>query len=506
MLFWIMCAALAVLVVGAILLPFWRRGATAGRAEPAAAYDLRVYKDQLREVERDLERGVIGPDDADRLRAEIGRKVLDADRRLASATPAAERGGIVIAATLMLALLAGSVVLYLREGAPGAPDLPIATRRAAAQARYDSRPSQAEAEAAAPAAVAPEPTPEFAALMERLRTAMADKPDDLRGLALLARNEARIGNIAAARIAQEHLIELRGDDVSGEELLQLAALMTEAAGGLITPESEALIARGLHLDPHNPQGRYMAGLLQAQNGRPDQTFPIWDQLLREGPPDAPWIGPIRSTITDLAWLAGQPNYQMPQPAMPALPPMPGPDADQIAAAAEMTPEERQEMIADMVQRLQDRLLDEGGTADEWARLVSSLKMIGKADAAAEMATHARTALAGDAARLALIDHALSGTAATAAPGPTADDIAAAAEMSPEERQKMIADMVQRLEARLATQGGTPDEWARLIGALVTVGQTDHAREIWDEAQTRFAPYPDALAQLRAAAMQAGLIE
>ena len=78
--FWIICAALVAVVAIAIVAPLMR-----GRshvAEPAAAFDLRIYRDQLREVERDLERGVIDAGDAERLRIEIGRKVLAAMEQL----------------------------------------------------------------------------------------------------------------------------------------------------------------------------------------------------------------------------------------------------------------------------------------------------------------------------------------------------------------------------------------------------------------------------------------
>lgn len=83
--FWIICAALTAAVGLAIMAPLMRARATA--AQPAAAFDLRVYRDQLREVDRDLERGVISAEDAARLRTEIGRKVLEADRRLSQAAP-----------------------------------------------------------------------------------------------------------------------------------------------------------------------------------------------------------------------------------------------------------------------------------------------------------------------------------------------------------------------------------------------------------------------------------
>ena len=71
---------------------------------------------------------------------------------------------------------------------------------------------------------------------------------------------------------------------------------------------------------------------------------------------------------------------------------------------------------------------------------------------------------------------------------------------------MIAGMVSQLEARLAQQGGTPDEWARLISSLVVIGNTDQARAIWTEAQTRFASQPEALEIVRQGAVQAGLVQ
>ncbi len=45
-------------------------------------------------------------------------------------------------------------------------------------------------------------------------------PDDLRGLTLLAQNEARLGNSVAAKTAQAHLIEVKGtsDDTMNFQL------------------------------------------------------------------------------------------------------------------------------------------------------------------------------------------------------------------------------------------------------------------------------------------------
>ena len=94
----------------------------------------------------------------------------------------------------------------------------------------------------------------------------------------------------------------------------------------------------------------------------------------------------------------------------------------------------------------------------------------------------------------------------AAPGPSADDVAAAQDMSPEDRQAMIRGMVGQLNDRLATSGGPPEDWARLISSYGVLGETDAARTIWTEAQTVFADSDAAMAMLRDAAQSAGVLE
>ncbi|WP_378941942.1 c-type cytochrome biogenesis protein CcmI [Paracoccus sp. R86501] len=387
--FWILAAGLTAIVAFAILAPIWRGRSDAG-AQPAAAYDLRVYRDQLSEVDNDLDRGVIQPDDAQRLRAEIGRKVLDADRRLTQARPAATSAGVLGAGLVVVALAAGAVALYLREGAVGAADLPMGERIAAADQAYRSRPSQDQAVAEAPALPTPDLSdadPEFLGMIDQLRDAVERNPDDLTGLALLATNEMRLGNLSAALTAQQHLVDLRGDQADAVQLMQLATLMINAAGGVITPGSEAVLVRALQQDPEQPQARYLQGVLLIQNGRPDRAFPIWRKLLEESPDDAPWTPTIRNAIEELAWLAGQPDYQ--PPAAPAATALPGPDADAIAAAGDMTDDERTQMIGNMVNGLQQRLATQGGTPQEWARLIGALSVLGRTDKAADILSEAR---------------------------------------------------------------------------------------------------------------------
>lgn len=393
--FWGAAGVMGVMVA-TILIQALRRASVTLLAPPGAE-DVAVYRDQLAEVERDLARGTLPEAEAGRLRLEISRRLLEADRKLQAAVaapaPASHRPAVLAVA---FALAAGGAI-YLWLGAPGYPDLPISARLAMAQKLYDSRPSQAEDEAAAPpAAPAVAPDAQFLDLMTKLRAAVQQRPDDQQGLQLLTRYEGMLGNFAEARKAQEHLIALKGGGATAEDQAGLAELMIMAAGGLVSPEAEQVLVQALTLDPQNGPARFYSGLMFAQVGRPDRAFALWQPLLEEGPPDAPWIAPIRAQIEGVADAAGI-NY--------ALPDAKGPGAADMAAAAQMSPEERQAMIAGMVGQLEERLNGAGGPVEDWVKLITSLGVLGEADRARAALTAAEAAFEGHPGELAALNAA-----------------------------------------------------------------------------------------------------
>ena len=91
-------------------------------------------------------------------------------------------------------------------------------------------------------------------------------------------------------------------------------------------------------------------------------------------------------------------------------------------------------------------------------------------------------------------------------GPSMDQVMAAQDMSDEDRAAMILGMVESLSNRLATQGGGPQDWARLITAYGVLGDEDNARVVWTEARDVFGSSDEAMAILSEAARSAGLIE
>lgn len=391
---WQFWAAAAVMVLAlAFVLLQGLRAPVQNRDDTDA--DLAVYRDQLAEVERDLARGTLPQAEADRLRIEVSRRMLDADRGRAAPQASPPKRPIT-AIGFVLAALVGAVALYSQLGVPSYPDVPLAERLAFAEQTYRSRPSQARAEAEAPPPTLGSTDAEFLDLMQKLRAAVETHPDDTQGLTLLARNESTLGNYVAAAKAQAHLIEVMGDSATAADHANLAQMMIAAAGGYVSPEAEAELVRALKRDPRDKLARYYSGLMFAQVGRPDRTFNLWAPLLDEGPPDAPWIAPIRSKIEDIAARAGV-QYQLPDAK--------GPSAADMAAASEMTAADRQEMIKTMVGQLDTRLMTEGGPVEDWVKLLTSLGVLGDTDRAKLALEAAHKAFAGQDEALAQIDAA-----------------------------------------------------------------------------------------------------
>jgi cytochrome c-type biogenesis protein CcmH len=395
MAFWIITSVLALgvaLTLGLVLLR--SRSGT----EPTAAYDVRVYRDQLKDVDRDLTRGVIGATDAERIRTEVSRRILTADTQARAALTGRQQSAALtlgVAVVLGAGLIAGSLSLYRVLGAPGYGDLALSHRIEMAQEAREGRPDQAEAEASIPQQPPlQELSADYLQLVERLRSTVAHRPDDLQGQMLLARNEAASGNFIAAYKAQEQVLRLKGDTATASDIVDYADMLILAAGGYVSPEAEAVLNTALSQDPQNGPARYYWALMMGQTGRPDVAFRIWEELLRDGPSDAPWIEPIRAQIEDMAFRAGA-EFTLPA----AGPVAPGPSAADIEAAGDMSAEDRNEMIRGMVARLSDRLATEGGPPEEWARLIGALGVLGDEAQAIAIYNNALEVFAGNDAAL-----------------------------------------------------------------------------------------------------------
>ncbi len=371
-------AALMLGSLALVLAPLLRGS---GRLARRASHDMQVFRDQLREIDADRARGVLSAEEAEATRIEISRRLLaaaDAEAAESASSPAPRLASRGASLAVLVLMVAGAGAVYSRLGAPGMPDQPLrerAERMVEAQAARD----------------------EGAALIARLQKVLETRPDDIDGHRLLVTSLAGMGRMAEASAAQQRVIDIQGEGVPGRELVALAELMIAADGGNISPAAEAALAAGLAKDPADPPGRYFSGLLLIQKGQPDLAYPIWAELLAEGPPDAPWVRAIAPVIDDLAAEAGRPPRE----------PGRGPTGADIEAAGAMGAGDRQAMIEGMVAQLGERLATEGGPPADWAQLIRALGVLGRSDEAARIRDEAVGVFADDPAALAGIAAAAS---------------------------------------------------------------------------------------------------
>lgn len=402
MVLFVILAAMTVVALALLVPPLLRRH---GEVAPRADYDLEIYRDQLRELERDVERGVIGAAERDSARLEIERRMLNA----APADEAAgDRGATgsprVIAAfviTIAIPLAAGS--LYLGLGSPGLDDRPFAARQ---------RP--------APEAAGDAAGPDIAAMVERLAQRLGSEPDDLDGWLMLGRSYGVLRRYDEAVVALEHAERLSGGDP--DVTAMLAEHRVFAAGGMVTPEAEKTFAAALARDPKQPGARFYLALGHAQAGDYRAALDGWTALARDSPPDAPWLPALRAHALEAAEMLGvEPPGEIAVAAAsapaPAPAPAPRPTREDVEAAAGMAADDRVAMIRGMVGRLAERLEESPDDLEGWRRLGRSYGVLGEPRKARDAYARAAGLAPGDPAVLAEYAESIALAAPEGAPVP-----------------------------------------------------------------------------------------
>lgn len=374
MLFWLICAVLTVAVTVLMVMPLLRPK-DLGDDNP----DIAIYRAQLSEIDRDLERQLLEPDEADRARTEVARRLLAANN---AASPA--EGSTTptrwLSAAVGAVMVALSFGIYWALGAPGYGDLPLQARLAASAEMRANRPAQSALEAAAPAPPAVELPDDYREAIAQLRIIAPTRPDDLEAWSRLAFHEVELRNYAGAADAQEQVIAIKGPPATITDMQRLLDLLVVAAGGLVSPEAEDVIREILERENGNTAARYYLGALYNQTDRPDLALQFWRDIIENGDPGDFHIASARDQVSDAAFRAGV-EY--------ALPEARGPSFEQMDAASEMSPEDQQAMIGGMVSGLASRLANEGGPAQDWARLIRAYGVLGDQEAARTVWTEAQ---------------------------------------------------------------------------------------------------------------------
>jgi cytochrome c-type biogenesis protein CcmH len=95
----------------------------------------------------------------------------------------------------------------------------------------------------------------------------------------------------------------------------------------------------------------------------------------------------------------------------------------------------------------------------------------------------------------MVREALARIDAPAPPGPSAEDVAAAEQMKPEDRSAMVRGMVDRLAERLKLDGSDVEGWLRLVRAYTVLGERERALSAIADARRALGEDADKLRRL-----------
>jgi cytochrome c-type biogenesis protein CcmH len=454
-------AAMTAAAVGAVIWPLTRK-----RDRDRSGSDVLVYRDQLDEVERDLATGLIGKNEAEAARVEISRRLIAAEESsrttLAVSSPASGRRQRAAAAVALLALpvLAGGLYLWL-----GSPQLASAQQERAPQAAQANESVQG--------------------LISQVETYLQRNPQDGRGWEIVAPVYMQLSRYSDAVRAWRNALQLLGENA--ERDANLGESLTAEANGVVTAEAKAAFVRAADLDNTLVTARYYLGLAAEQDSDRTKAAKIWRDLIAEAPAGAEWVPEVRNALARVDGSSGVPPAAAERP---------------IAAAPNAPNEQESAMIKGMVERLAARLKQDGADAEGWARLVRSYRVLDEPDNALAAMADARQALAADPAKLETFNRSVeqeqNTSAPTNGPNPTSRSSVAAQEASPVHAGAGALDMVDRLAARLKTNGSDPGGWLMLVRSYLTLSQKDKAIAAIDTARHALTDNPTKLEEFNEA--------
>lgn len=339
--FWIFAIAITAIASAALYYAALGRrvNATPTGADDATTAHFRL---QLKEIEGDIASGRLGEAEGLAAKSELARELL----RLQGEAPRVAVGGqrwVVPVAIVLTALLAFGTYAFL--GNPGLPAQPLSER------------------------TPPAPEIDLDDAMARIEAQLQKTPDDIRGWTVIAPVYMQEGRFADAAAAYRRVIALSAPTADLETNLGEAVMMQN--GGDMTGEPLALFESAAARDPNHVRSRFYIAGESTRTGNFELAVTQWNAVLALGKGDESWVEAAKAGLAAAeAGLSGAPP----------------PTMDDAT-------------IRGMVDGLATRLYADGGSIEEWTRLVRSRLVLGQTEDAQKDYERARIAYPDAATRL-----------------------------------------------------------------------------------------------------------
>lgn len=295
--FWLIAAVFVAVALAFLLPPLLQRTApdsSAGDEETNVA----VYRDQLRDLDADLQSGTISAEQHQLDREEIERRLLldvaipvkpeEKDSKFAPAR------GVVYTIALGIPIIA--IGFYSQIGTPaaisGQGNAPAFGRNTSAPFAGSRQPSAANP----PVAEGPMTRERMEANVAALAKRLEQNPDDVNGWKMLARSYSSMEKYADASSAYARATALKADDP--DLWADYALAKTMANGQKMDEEPMELVNKALQLDPDNPKALQLAGGAAFQAKRYQEAVSLWERVLKKLPADSELAQALRQKIDE----------------------------------------------------------------------------------------------------------------------------------------------------------------------------------------------------------------
>jgi cytochrome c-type biogenesis protein CcmH len=450
---WIVVGLAALLASLWLALPFLRQGQTDSNE---AEHAISIYRDQRAEVERDSRAGLISGAERDAAEQEIERRALRAARRLDPSLSLSRRSPVA-AAMVALASVVGAIGLYSLLGTPQAPDQPL-------QARLDVILERRAATG--------EPANQAGVQIGKTE----EQPESFEGWWALARAHAAAGDHASAVEAYRRAATLSNDDPA--VLSAYAEAMTLANGNRV-PLAARLIFSQAQGQSNDPRARYYLALAKAQDQDFEGALADWLALYNDSSPEAPWVPLVRRDIVNMARFLEMDLADL------------LPDASEAELAKAAARVEPLAGVEETAARQAAALEADPKNWEGWIQLARLRAQLGEDEAAESALREGREYFAGAPFVLGKIDEAAQelGLTLQVARGPSDADVAAAGQMTQQQRDDMVLGMVDGLAERLKSDPRDLEGWLMLIRSYAVLQDPESARKAVADAGRTFDSQP-----------------
>ncbi|MET0051050.1 MAG: c-type cytochrome biogenesis protein CcmI [Candidatus Thiodiazotropha sp.] len=283
-LFWMITAGLTFLAMAFVALPLLRKNVNTGVTSDEL--NLAIFKQQLAELDNDLEAGILEQARYDAARTDLEKELLtDIDADQEKQTRQRKSGQAMAAVALLVPIAALTIYQVI-----GFPDI---ISRLGTQTAATGMPPHGSA-TGAPGQ--DQGLPPMEVLVERLAAKLKEQPDNLEGWIILGRSYMTMNNYPAAIEAYKTALNL--DDQNVNLLLAYGEALAASHGNDFTGQAAPLIQKAYTLAPQDPNVLWLNGVLAYQSNQFQQAIDHWQGLRSSLTPQSSELESVNAAIDD----------------------------------------------------------------------------------------------------------------------------------------------------------------------------------------------------------------